>query len=168
MIHLSPSHTHSHTHILSLSLSLSHTHTNTSAAQVRDKRVEAAALDSTNAFSLCPNTSSFSAACSVLQCVAVCCRAQLEAQLMPFRSAPTLPLFLLPAACFSALQCVAVCCSVLRSTARDSINAFSLCPITSSFFAFWLCSVLQCVAVCCSVLQCVAVCCSVLQWVAVL
>jgi len=25
------------------------------------------------------------------------------------------------------------------------------------------CSVLQCVAVCCSVLQCVAVCCSVLQ-----
>ena len=26
---------------------------------------------------------------------------------------------------------------------------------------------LQCVAVCCSVLQCVAVCCSVLQWVAV-
>ena len=29
------------------------------------------------------------------------------------------------------------------------------------------CSVLQCVAVCCSVLQCVAVCCSVLQRVAV-
>ena len=29
------------------------------------------------------------------------------------------------------------------------------------------CSVLQCVAVCCSVLQCVAVCCSVLQCVAV-
>ena len=28
------------------------------------------------------------------------------------------------------------------------------------------CSVLQCVAVCCSVLQCVAVCCSVLQCVA--
>ena len=30
------------------------------------------------------------------------------------------------------------------------------------------CSVLQCVAVCCSVLQCVAVCCSVLQCVAVI
>jgi len=29
------------------------------------------------------------------------------------------------------------------------------------------CSLLQCVAVCCSVLQCVAVCCSVLQCVAV-
>ena len=29
------------------------------------------------------------------------------------------------------------------------------------------CSVLQCVAVCCSVLQCVAVCCNVLQYVAV-
>jgi len=29
------------------------------------------------------------------------------------------------------------------------------------------CSVLQCTAVCCSVLQCVAVCCSVLQCVAV-
>jgi len=28
------------------------------------------------------------------------------------------------------------------------------------------CSVLQCVAVCCSVLQCVAVCCSVLQCIA--
>jgi len=31
----------------------------------------------------------------------------------------------------------------------------------------YLLSVLQCVAVCCSVLQCVAVCCSVLQCVAV-
>jgi len=29
------------------------------------------------------------------------------------------------------------------------------------------CSVLQCIAVCCSVLQCVAVCCSVLQCIAV-
>jgi len=29
------------------------------------------------------------------------------------------------------------------------------------------CSMLQCVAVCCSVLQCVAVCCSVLQCVAI-
>jgi len=77
-----------------------------------------------------------------------------------------------------------VCCSV---TPRDAENARNICT-----FASWVCSVLQCVAVCCSVLQrvlqCVAVrvavrhqdvlrthttpgyapwCCSVLKWVPV-
>jgi len=49
------------------------------------------------------------------------------------------------------LQCGAVCCSVLQ---------YDLAPNLSIV----CCSVLQCVAVCCSVLQCVAVCCSVLQY----
>jgi len=50
------------------------------------------------------------------------------------------------------LQCVAGCCTFFAGTARRSPRSPS--------------GVLQCVAVCCSVLQCVAVCCSVLQCVA--
>jgi len=88
---------------------------------------------------------------------------------------------------FGAVWCSefgVVCCSV---TPRDAENARNICT-----YASWVCSVLQCVAVCCSVLQrvlqCVAVCvavrhqdalcthtapayapwcCSVLKWVPV-
>jgi len=60
------------------------------------------------------------------------------------------------------LQCVAVCCSVLHFVA-----------LSRNLELMWLCVavcvaiVLQCVALCCSVLQCVPECCSVLQCVAV-
>jgi len=79
--------------------------------------------------------------CSVLQCIAACC---------------------------SVLQRVAVCCSVLQ---RDAVRCSD--SIGGSFRQRCLEShklhsatdvlqwMLQCVAVCCSVLQCVAVCCSV-------
>jgi len=69
------------------------------------------------------------------------------------------------------LQCVAVCCSVLQYVAVccvavcDKRTKFHLRFITERSLIRY--SVLQCVAVCCSVLQCVAVCCSVLQCVAV-
>jgi len=56
--------------------------------------------------------------------------------------------------CCRALQCVARCCSI-----QGHECSFALCP--------GMMSMLQCVAVCCSVLQCVAVYCSVLQCVAV-
>ena len=69
------------------------------------------------------------------------------------------------------LRCVAVCCSVLQCVP----TALSFCIHTLFITALrpyhmWLVDlicVLQCVAVCCSVLQCVAVCCSVSQCVAV-
>jgi len=93
--------------------------------------------------------------CSVLQCVAVCCK------LLQFVVAECYSVLLCDAVrmlflhdlsiavCCSVLQCVAMCCNVLQCVA--------VC-----------CSVLQCVvAVCCSVLQCVAVCCCVLLCVAV-
>jgi len=54
--------------------------------------------------------------------------------------------------CCSVQQCVAVCCSVLMITTCDGMSGDD---------------VLQCVAVCISVLQCVAVYSSVLQCVAV-
>ena len=56
--------------------------------------------------------------------------------------------YLRVAVCCNVLQCVAAGCSVLQGLCVKDI------------------CVLQCVAVCCSVLQCVAVCCSVLQCVA--
>jgi len=98
--------------------------------------------------------------CSVLQCVAVCCSA-----------------LQCVAACCSVLQRVALSCSVLhclaqtharRRTATSCLmvelnkRAFVTCK-SCSFLARGSChkragkSVLQCVAVCCSVLQCVAV-----------
>ena len=67
------------------------------------------------------------------------------------------------AACCSVWQRVALCCSVLISMA-------SLNPVDSIWMVQCVavcCSVLQCVAACGSVVQCVAVCCSVLQCVAV-
>ena len=58
----------------------------------------------------------------------------------------------------SVLQRVAVYCSVLQSVLQcDEVGrGVGGCPMSV---------VLQCAAVCCSVLQCVAVCCSVLQCV---
>jgi len=89
--------------------------------------------------------------CSVLQCVAACCRAF--------------------AVCCSVLQRVAACCRVLQCVA---VQICSSCVVSGSSRSplphvccrmnTGCCSVLQCVAVCCSVLQCVAVCCSVLQY----
>jgi len=68
------------------------------------------------------------------------------------------------------LQCVA------GRNARKSIGVLQCVAVCCSvlqgrvdliFSSLWVCSsVLQCVAVCCSVLQCVAVCCSVLQGLA--
>ena len=77
----------------------------------------------------------------------------------------------------SALQCVVVRCCVLQCEYADR-NAASC---TNSLEGYGVigslevvlqcvavcCSVVQCVAVCCSVMQCDAVCCSVLQCVAV-
>ena len=134
------------------------------------------------------------ACCSVLQCVAVCCS-----------------VLQCVAVCCSVMQCVAVCCSVLYSKKEMSskikkirneecvaVNYEMLrcseeyCSHKKGSFSktnWELRGVLQCVAVCCSVLQspksllfqirirkwgvccsvlqCVAVCCSVLQCVAV-
>jgi len=66
----------------------------------------------------------------------------------------------------SVLKCVLVCCSmfqfvavVINVTYPPSVRIVLQCVAVC-------CSVVQCVAVCCSVLQCVAVCCSVLQCVA--
>ena len=63
--------------------------------------------------------------------------------------------------CCSVLQCVAVFCSELLFVADLS----SFCGKGSLYEMSPL--VLQCVAVCCSVLHCAAVCCSMLQCVAV-
>ena len=97
------------------------------------------------------------------------------------------------APCCSVLQCVAAhqcaCCSgvpiylrmhgiflwnrvlvrkhlfvLCRSNGACTTDAPCACRAGDPIY---VCTVLQCVAVCCSVLQCVAVCCSVLQCVAV-
>jgi len=72
--------------------------------------------------------------CSVLQCVAVCCRVLHDALLRVCSKK------------WRLLQCVAVCCSVL----------FLCCSGLQCVAVY--CNVLQCVAVRCSVLQCVADC----------
>jgi len=68
---------------------------------------------------------------------------------------------------FSVLHCVTLCCTVLHCIAcmcTKNVGGLNQrvcrwhCGIHIMFFRM-----LQCVAVCCSVLQCVAVCCSVLQ-----
>jgi len=90
--------------------------------------------------------------CSVLPCVAVCCSV-----LHVFTGRYTFGLIRRDAACCSVLQCVAV----IRRSLHIWVGSQPFC-----------CSVLQCVAERCivfrcvayfSVLQCVAVCCSVLQ-----
>ena len=54
------------------------------------------------------------------------------------------------------VQCGAVCCSIRNYNDEDPDQVEEVGP-----------SVLQCVAVCCSVVQCVAVCCSLVQFGAV-
>jgi len=71
------------------------------------------------------------------------------------------------AVCCSVLQYVAVCCSTLLLSCNRSFFSFSETLFVQYCEVSQTDSVLQCVAVCCSVLQCVAVCCSVLQCVAV-
>jgi len=78
----------------------------------------------------------------------------------------------------SKLQCIAAGCSVLQCVS-ECCSKLQVCAAILSFhkeFALHSCDavksqlyfhVMQCVAVCCSVLQCVAVCCSVSQYVAV-
>ena len=78
---------------------------------------------------------------------------------------------LLPQVCVavycSVLQRVAVCCSVLQCSPRMICARSATCFRRSMLQCVAVCcSVLQCVAVLCNVLQCVAVCCSVLQCVA--
>jgi len=93
--------------------------------------------------------------CSVLQCVAVCC---------------SLPVKCRSRAALRELQCVEVCCSVLGRVAVYLLECVAVhavwCSVLSqwsAFFGSWgalFGSVLQCGAV--SLLECVAVCCSVL------
>jgi len=73
---------------------------------------------------------------------------------------------------YTELQCVVVCCSVMQfyiplQLAEVPRSNASLSPVSVLQCVAMCCSVLQCVAMCCSVLQCIAVCCSVLQCVAV-
>ena len=79
-----------------------------------------------------------------------------------------LSLILVAVCCCSVLHCVAVCCSCTftRAHARYLSHLPALSPVLSRSAAAAGC-VLQCFAVCCSVMQSVAVCCSVLQCVAV-
>ena len=69
------------------------------------------------------------------------------------------------AVCYSVLQCGAMWCSVLHRRARRlRVTPFCTLELLARQRQP---RVLQCVAVCCSVLLCAAVCCSVLQCVAV-
>jgi len=87
--------------------------------------------------------------CSVLQCVAVYCAANLRLL--------SQVLFALQcvAMCSSVLQCVAMCCSVLCGKIAPFVTDFVCVEV-----CYVCCSVWQCVAVCCSVFQCVAVYCA--------
>ena len=91
--------------------------------------------------------------CSVLQCVAECCSVLqvLSASLLCFSS---LPLQLFPLClCMPFLHVMSACaCHVCLSMSclRDLFHAC----LTPSSLHTRRCSVLQCVAVCCSVLQC--------------
>ena len=73
------------------------------------------------------------------------------------------------AVCCSAMQCDAVFHSVLLTVCGNALQMLQCVAVCYSVLqcVAVCCSVLQCVAVCCSVLQCVTVCCSVLQCVAV-
>jgi len=76
------------------------------------------------------------------------------------------------AVCCSVLQFVVVCCSVLPAKGPNEPEVCSVLQCVAVCCSVLQCvavysSVLQCAAVCCSVLQCAAVCCSVLQCVAV-
>ena len=115
-----------------------------------------------------PHSSRAILICSVLQCVAVCCRVTVLVTQHPCvavcftvlycgaflqcwpHSTRAILLFQSVAVCCSVLQCVAVCCSVLQCVAIQYHWPHRTRAIL----------VLQCVAVCCSVSQCVAVWCS--------
>jgi len=73
----------------------------------------------------------------VLQCVAVCCSAL---QCFAVR--------------YSALQCVAWCCSARRRHEQIIIHLVSLTFSSARGRLEQMMCVLQCFAVCCSVLQC--------------
>jgi len=101
--------------------------------------------------------------CSVLQCVAVCCRWELRS-----------------IAVWCVLQCFAVCCSVLQCVAvccRWELGSFAVwcvlqcvavrCSLELRRMSRWGHLRLACVAACFSVLQRVVACCIVLQCVAV-
>ena len=78
------------------------------------------------------------------------------------------------AACCSVLQCVAACCSVLQRVvvSQQAERRSTPCPKGPTGSAHLVCAILPRrffslmssihLSVCCSVLQCVAVCCSVL------
>jgi len=91
--------------------------------------------------------------CSVLQCVAVCCRV-LQGQCVALCCSVSVYLTSTSrVVCSSVLQCVAVCCSVLYRVGITHIDT----P----------CYMLQCVAVCCRALQSIAKYCGMLQCSAV-
>jgi len=126
--------------------------------------------------------------CSVLQCVAVCCRISLintrvvinaPLSFAVTRCVVCCSVLLSMAVCCNVLQDVTVCCSVLLSLAL-AWQCIAVCCSVLQCVAVW-CSRIQCVAVCCSgflrqwisllsllrtVLQCIAMCCRVLQCVA--
>jgi len=91
--------------------------------------------------------------CSVLKCVAVCCRStsiiRLKSKTWAHQHAKACSLS--QWVCCNILQCVAVGWSGLKWVAVVAV----------------CCSVMYCVAVCCSSLHCVALCCIVLHCVAV-
>ena len=110
--------------------------------------------------------------CSVMQCVAVCCRVCVAVRCIVLQRL---------ASCYSMLQCVAVrlqcvavCCSVVQFVAvwcSASCTMQHTAPRCNTVCCIVLqrgavrCIVMQCVAVRSSVLQRIAVCCSVLQHV---
>jgi len=130
-----------HTATQCTSLQLTAAENSGSVPQQPAQRVMAAAQDEREGASPMSVHIEVEVCCSVLQCVAVCCRyvavccsvLHVAAQEKREDASPLLCLYTL------MLKCVLVCCNVLWCVA----------------------GVLQCVAVCCSVLQCVAACCSV-------
>ena len=117
--------------------------------------------------------------CSMLQRVAVCCSVLQRVDISNLAAHQLLgmccSLLQYVAACYSVLQRIAVCCCVLQYVYISNLAAHRLlgmctCLCNQVPFDFRAACVLQCVAVCCSVLQVlqpVAVCCSVMQCTAV-
>jgi len=111
--------------------------------------------------------------CSVLQCVAVCCRVDdvVSSAVLGAGSPGGMQCAVV---CCSVLQCAVVCCSVLQGVVVccSVLQGVAVCYREDDVAS---CAVLrdgsprskQCVAVCCDTLSCVAVCCSVLQYVSV-
>jgi len=116
------------------------------------------------------NTLRHAVCCSVLQCVAMlqgatgAISASNNGVHNKVTSAVCCSVLQRVAVCCSVLQCAAVCCNVLVCVAVCHRHNQRLYP--RRWHRSHASTMLQCVAVCCSVLQCVAVCCSVLQRVA--